>query len=152
MLYVADFCLCSGPSLTPEVIEAYQRAKLKGEQCSNQFKLVTLGAEGAGKSSTISTLFNEKFDPHKKSTIGAAVNTCTVDHHMATGWKKIKDIPALLKKLHRSEIRTEIKNTSLKPTSSNLLPVEQIPQNISEIENTLKDSTCDEGITYNDCI
>ena len=84
--------------LDPQTIEAYQKAKLKGERCSNQFKLVTLGAEGAGKSSTVDTLFNEKFDPDKKSTIGAAVNTCTIDHRIAAGWKKFPNTSILLKK------------------------------------------------------
>jgi len=115
--------------IDPETIEAYQKAKLQGEQCSNQFKLVTLGAEGAGKSSTISTLFNENFDPNKKSTIGAAVNTCTVDHHMATGWQKVSNTFVLLKKLtkqHQREIRAEMECMTNKP-NSNLPQLKQIP-------------------------
>ena len=94
-LHIHSYFILDG--LDSQTIEAYQKAKLKGERCSNQFKLVTLGAEGAGKSSTVDTLFNEKFDPNKKSTIGAAVNTCTIDHRMAAGWKKFPNTSILLK-------------------------------------------------------
>ena len=133
-----------------------------------------MGAEGAGKSSTLGTLFNEKFDPDKKSTVGAAVNTCTVDHHMAAGWKKISDTSALLKKLtqqRQQEIRAEMKSASTEDTSrklteqhqhkiraerisasiksaSNLPQVNEVPQNvIAEVKDMFKETASDETIT-----
>ena len=133
-----------------------------------------MGAEGAGKSSTIDTLFNEKFDPDKKSTIGAAVNTCTVDHHMAEGWQIISSTPALLKKLtkqHQQEIRAEMKSASTKGASkylanehqqetitemksasikgaSNIPQAKKIPQNIiTEVKNMLKEVASDVTVT-----
>ena len=45
-------------SLDAHVIMAYEAALKEGSQSSNQFKLVTLGAEGAGKSSSVNTLLN----------------------------------------------------------------------------------------------
>ena len=51
---------------------------------SNHFKLVILGAEGAGKTSSINTLLNLPFQPNQESTVGASVNKCTVDMHYAT--------------------------------------------------------------------
>ena len=139
--------------LDPQTIEAYQKAKLKGERCSNQFKLVTLGAEGAGKSSTVDTLFNERFDPNKKSTIGAAVNTCTVDHHMAAGWQTIPNTAILLKKITKQrqrEIREEMKSASIKG-ASDFPQVKKIPQNIiKEVKDMFKETTLDVTVTDGD--
>ena len=63
---------------------AYEAAMKEGSESSNQFKLVTLGAEGAGKTSSINTLLNLPFQPNQESTVGASVNKCTVDMHYAT--------------------------------------------------------------------
>ena len=133
-----------------------------------------MGAEGAGKSSTLGTLFNEKFDPDKKSTIGAAVNTCTIDHHMAAGWQKISNPSVLLKKLHQQEIRTEMKFASTEDTSrklteqyqhkiraemisasiksaSNLPQINEVPQNvIAEVKEMFKETASDVTITDGD--
>ena len=112
-----------------------------------------MGAEGAGKSSTIGTLFNEKFDPDKKSTIGAAINTCTVDHHMTTGWQKIPNTSVLVKKLtkqHQHEIRAEMNSTSFKHA---FFPRDKrIPQEVlvKEIENVFKVTLLDGEITDDD--
>ena len=147
------FCADSQINIDPQTIEAYQKAKEKGERYSNQFKLVTLGAEGAGKSSTIGTLFNEKFDPRKKSTIGAAINTCTVDHHMAAGWQKFSDTALLLKKLknqHQQEIRVEMKSVSTEGASYSP-QVEEMPKNIiTEVKNMFKETAGNETMTDGD--
>ena len=112
-----------------------------------------MGAQGAGKSSTVGTLFNETFDPDKKSTIGAAVNTCTVDHHMTTGWQKIPNTSVLLKKLtkqHKHEIRAEMNCTSIRHA---FLPRDKkVPQKalVKEIENVFKVTLLDCEITDGD--
>ena len=68
---------------------AYQQAFKNGKRRSNKFKIVLVGAEGAGKTSTAHSLLGKKFQPQQPSTIGAAVNTCTADRFFATKWKQI---------------------------------------------------------------
>ena len=50
-------------SINVDVIKAYKAAKAMGCQPSNQFKLVTLGPEGAGKTSTVNSLLSLPFQP-----------------------------------------------------------------------------------------
>ena len=77
-------------ALDAHVIMAYEAALKEGSQSSNQFKLVTLGAEGAGKSSSVNTLLNLPFQPNQESTVGASVNSCSVDTYLASSkWQKI---------------------------------------------------------------
>ena len=68
---------------------AYQQALKNGKRKSNKFKIVLVGAEGAGKSSTAYSLLGKKFQPQQPSTVGAAVNTCTADRFFAAKWKHI---------------------------------------------------------------
>ena len=68
---------------------AYQQALKNGKRSSNKFKIVLIGAEGAGKTSTGHSLLGEKFQLQQPSTVGADVNTCTADRFFATKWKKI---------------------------------------------------------------
>ena len=68
---------------------AYRQALKNGKRKSNKFKIVLVGAEGAGKSSTAHSLLGKKFQPQQPSTVGAAVNTCTADRFFATKWKQI---------------------------------------------------------------
>jgi len=78
--------------LDEETKMAYREALEEGSQPSNQFKLVTLGAEGAGKTSTINTLMGEKFQPHQKTTVGASITSCKVSRSIVTSeWKKMTD-------------------------------------------------------------
>ena len=67
----------------------YQQALKDGKRKSNKFKIVLIGAEGAGKSSTACSLLEKKFQPQQPSTVGAAVNTCTADRFFTTKWKDI---------------------------------------------------------------
>ena len=69
---------------------AYRQALKNGKRKSNKFKIVLVGAEGAGKSSTAHSLLGKKFQPQQPSTVGAAVNTCTADRFFATKWKQIE--------------------------------------------------------------
>ena len=38
-----------------------------------------LGPEGAGKTSTVHSLVGKEFQPEQPSTVGAALNSCTID-------------------------------------------------------------------------
>ena len=84
-------------------VVAYQKAFKKGKRRSNKFKIVLVGAEGAGKTSTAHSLLGKKFEQQQPSTVGAAVNTCTADRFFATQWKQItldhqlKQLPNQLK-------------------------------------------------------
>jgi len=49
-----------------------------------------MGAEGAGKTSTVNSLLDKKFQKNQESTIGAAANHCVIDRIWVTGWKQIK--------------------------------------------------------------
>ena len=54
-------------------VVAYQKAFKKGKRRSNKFKIVLVGAEGAGKTSTAHSLLGKKFEQQQPSTVGAAV-------------------------------------------------------------------------------
>ena len=75
--------------INKRTVLAYQQALKNGKRRSNKFKIVLIGAEGAGKSSTAHSLLGKKFQPQQPSTVGAAVNTCTADRFFATKWKQI---------------------------------------------------------------
>lgn len=99
-------------------IKAYRAALKMGSQPSNQFKLVTLGAEGAGKTSTINSLLNLPFQVDEKSTVGAATNSCIVERKLSSKWIKVNasfriaEIP----KLHNSEVKTMMSSISNEST------------------------------------
>jgi len=63
------------------------RSALKGKGKANQFKIIMLGPEGAGKSCTVDSLLDKPFK-HHPSTVGANIeNTCTVGRKFVTNWK-----------------------------------------------------------------
>ena len=128
---------------------AYEAAMKEGSESSNQFKLVTLGAEGAGKTSSINTLLNLPFQPNQESTVGASVNKCTVDMHYATSkWKKItatfqiteipkrykKEINAAVKLAKSDPVKPDTVNpdavnpNAVNPDIVNLGPINPVPQ------------------------
>ena len=76
-------------TINSETVAAYQAALKEGSQPSKHFKMVVLGAEGAGKTCTIDTLFNLPFQPDQPSTIGASVTKVHVDRHLGSQWKKV---------------------------------------------------------------
>ena len=97
-------------------INAYSEVLKKGSRSSNQFKLVTLGAEGAGKTSTINTLMGEKFQPNQETTVGASFK---VARSIATSkWQKITATArvAELPRQRRGELKAQIALISLDPT------------------------------------
>ena len=75
------------------VAMAYELAVKQGIHEANQFKIVMLGAEGAGKTSTVHSLLDEKFQPHQPSTVGADThtadicNTFTADRVFVCNWR-----------------------------------------------------------------
>ena len=112
------------------VVRCYKEALRRGARSSNQFKLVTLGAEGAGKTTTVNTLLNKPFQCNQRSTVGASVKSCSVDRQMASSkWHtitatfRIAEIP----KQHLSEVKSTMSLISIEETSPGI-PAEPIPQ------------------------
>ena len=109
----------SAEEFDQKTLNAYREALKKGSRSSNQFKLVTLGAEGAGKTSTINTLMNEKFLPDQETTVGASISSCKVTRSIATSkWQKISATArvAEIPKQRCGELKAEIVLISLDPT------------------------------------
>ena len=130
-------CICviiideTADSVDAHVIMAYEAALKEGSESSNQFKLVTLGAEGAGKTSSVNTLLNLPFQPDQESTIGASVNSCSVDTHLATSeWQKItasfrvQEIP----KQYNREVKAAMASVPVKPVLP--VPLKPTPQEV----------------------
>ena len=78
------------------VAEAYEQAVKQGVREANQFKIVMLGAEGAGKTCTVDSLLDKEFQPHQPSTVGADThkadicNNFTVDRICVCSWRTRK--------------------------------------------------------------
>ena len=75
-------------SINKKTVIAYQNALKRGKCTSNKFKIVMLSAEEAGKTSTVYFLLVKEFHSKQPSTVGAALNSCTVDCTYATDWKQ----------------------------------------------------------------
>ena len=116
--------------VSKKVIYAYLQAEKKGTRAANQFKLVMMGAEGAGKTSTVGSLLDKQFQKNQESTIGVAVNHCVIDRILVSRWKQLqmelqsKELPKLYK--------TEIKERISEITKS--LGDKQIPASIQQDE------------------
>ena len=67
---------------------SYEEALSSGERAANQFKLLLVGPEGAGKTSTVGSLLSKLFQPDQPTTIGADLNKCTVDRILVSKWKE----------------------------------------------------------------
>ena len=115
-------------------VMSYEAALKEGSECSNQFKLVTLGAEGAGKTSSINTLLNLPFQPNQPSTIGASVNSCSVDTHLTSSkWQKITTVYRVteIPKQQRREVKAAMSRVvvnSVAPTVPKPIPKEVISE------------------------
>ena len=94
--------------ITKRTILAYQLAMKTGTRKSNQLKLVMMGAEGAGKTSSVSSLLDKKFDDDEKSTVGASLNCCLTNRIFVSRWQQILMAEQLdnLPKLHKSNIKS----------------------------------------------
>ena len=121
-------------------IMAYEATLRDSSECSNQFKLVTLGAEGAGKTSSINTLLNLPFQANQTSTIVASVNSCTVDVHMASSkWKKITALYRVteIPKQYRRELKAAISSVPVN-TVAPAAPVRPVSQEvINEVKSLI---------------
>ena len=78
------------------VAEAFEQAVKQGVREANQFKIVMLGAEGAGKTSTVNSLLDKEFHLDQPSTVGADThkadicNTFTIDRICVCSWRTRK--------------------------------------------------------------
>ena len=105
--------------INKKTILAYQEAFRKGKRAAKKFKIVLVGAEGAGKTSTACSLLGKEFQSQQPSTIGAAINTCTADRIFATKWKQIaldhqlKQIPQQL----NQELKACMSKMTTKPVN-----------------------------------
>ena len=121
-------------------IMAYEAALKHGSECSNQFKLVTLGAEGAGKTSSINTLLNIPFQANQISTIGASVNSCSVDTHLVSSkWKKITALYRVTKipKQYKREVKAAMSSVQVNPVTPAAY-VRPVPQKvINEVKSLI---------------
>ena len=75
-------------TVSKKVLYAYLQAVQKGTRASNHVKLVMMGAEDAGKTSTVSSLLDKKFHQNQETTVGAAVNCCIMDRIKVTEWRQ----------------------------------------------------------------
>ncbi|XP_065916801.1 uncharacterized protein [Dysidea avara] len=101
-------------AVSKKVIYAYLQAAQKGTRTTNQLKLVMMGAEGAGKTSTVHSLLDKQFQKTQESTVGAAINRCIIDRIVVSKWKQIEmeyqsqELP----KLYNTEMKEYISETS----------------------------------------
>ena len=114
-----------------KAVAAYQKATKKGTCASNQFKLVVLGPEGAGKTSTTHTLIDEEFQPDQPSTIGTDISSCKIGSHHVSQWKKVKVLAEIKKlpKRYNTEVKVNMSLFSADP-SLPLPPKESVPKEL----------------------
>ena len=99
------------------------RQAIKGERKANQFKIVMLGAEGAGKTSTVASLLDKPFQPNQSSTVGADTfqveiqNTLTVGRIFVSNWNE-KEIQQQLREVS-IHYRCEMKDCLTESLNSN---------------------------------
>ena len=110
-----------GKIITKRTVLAYQLAMKTGKRRSNQLKLVMLGAEGAGKTSSVHSLLDKKFNENQTSTVGANINCCCclTDRIFVSKWQQIEMATQLknLPKLHKSNVKKLIPEMSSKVDS-----------------------------------
>ena len=89
----------------------------KGTRASNQMKLVMMGAEGAGKTSTVGSFLGKQFQEDQPTTNGAELNSCTVERIFVSKWQQseIKDQLEKLPTTFRSGMKRYISIMSKNP-------------------------------------
>ena len=105
--------------ITKKTIYAYKQAMRKGTRASNQLKLVMIGPEGAGKTSTVGSLLDKQFQQDQESTVGASLNTCTVERIFASEWRQ-------------SEIKDQLENLPKKFKSRMKICVAEVSKNVDD--------------------
>ena len=105
--------------ITKRTLLAYQLAKKTGTRKSNQLKVVMLGAEGAGKTSSVGSLLDKQFNDDETSTVGASLNCCLTDRIFVSAWQQILLADQLdnLPKLHKSSVKKSMPKMSSKVDS-----------------------------------
>ena len=105
--------------ITKRTLLAYKLAKKSGTRKSNQLKLVMLGAEGAGKTSSVGSLLDKKFNNDEASTVGASLKSCLTDRIFVSKWQQILMAEQLdkLPALHKSNVKHMMSKMSSKVDS-----------------------------------
>ncbi|XP_065884558.1 uncharacterized protein [Dysidea avara] len=100
--------------INKRIIIAYHEAMKKGTRASNQMKLVMMGAEGAGKTSTVGSFLGKQFQEDQPPTSGAELNSCTIERIFTSKWRQseIKDQLEKLPRNFRSGMKTYISTIS----------------------------------------
>ena len=105
--------------ITKRTLLAYRLAMKTGTRKSNQLKLVMLGAEGAGKTSSVGSLLDKQFNDDEISTVGASVQSCLTDRIFVSRWQQILMTEQLknLPELHKSSVKDLMPQMSSKVDS-----------------------------------
>ena len=129
------------------------RQAIKGERKANQFKIVMLGAEGAGKTSTVASLLDKPFQPNQSSTVGVDTfqveiqNTLTVGRIFVSNWNE-KEIQQQLKEVS-IHYRCEIKDCMTESLNSNEMSEETFqifqPEEIARAKELLQNEDKPDG-------
>ena len=120
--------------VTKQTLLAYQLAMKTGKRKSNQLKLVTLGAEAAGKTSSVQSLLDKKFNESQTSTIGANIKSCLTDRIFVSKWQQIEMADQLdnLPKLHKSNVKKLMPEMSPKVEN-------ELSQSSNEVDEVVPD-------------
>ncbi|XP_065884543.1 uncharacterized protein [Dysidea avara] len=124
-------------AINKRTIIAYHEAMKKGTRASNQMKLVMMGAEGAGKTSTVGSFLGKQFQENQPPTNGAELNSCTVERIFATKWQQseIKDqlekLPRKFKSGMKTYISTISKNLQVEKQVTTTDTQEEIPKEVA---------------------
>ena len=120
--------------ITKRTLLAYQLAMKTGKRKSNQLKIVMLGAEGAGKTSSVHSLLDKQFNESQASTIGTNINSCLTDRIFVSKWQQIEIADQLdnLPKLHKSNVK------KLMPEMSPKVEIE-LSQTSDKVEEVVPD-------------
>ena len=113
-----------------KAVLSYEEALNSGERAANQFKLVLVGPEGAGKTSTVGSLLGKLFQPNQPTTIGADLNKCTVDHLLVSQWKEtnVNEHVEGVTNQYNCEMKACMSQISRHSTSSIKLPLKAKPR------------------------
>ena len=120
---------------TNRTLLAYQLAMKTGKRKSNQLKLVMLGAEGAGKTSSVESLLDKQFNDDEASTVGASVKSCLTDRIFASKWQQILMADQLenLPQLYKSNVKKLMPEMSQKVESESPLSSNKVEEVVPDL-------------------
>ena len=147
-LYSGFYSKMSHEEFDRKAALSFQQALKSGVRTANQFKIVVIGPEGAGKTSTIDALLGKMFQPNQSTTVGAKLNKCTVDRILVSKWQEsnLKDHIEELPKQYSSEMKLCMSQMSRKSDITVLAKAKNsIPQNcasfVSQAKKVIKSKT-----------